>query len=226
MNSLSLVSYHGIPSELDAARLPILYESAIQSLENCYRIDECKDWANKAEALASYYKQANDKIMFDMATRIQGRAVRRYGILLKEISPGQGARDGKRREGDLTPLTRTKAASQAGISEWGKVTALRIASIPEPVFEQAIEQDCPPSIAKLSELGTQHKPAPAVPVVPVSKDALVFWDHLKDLEREGFLSKTLDDFTATMTVSMRADVARLIPVISRFFQSLEQELTP
>jgi hypothetical protein len=57
------------------------------------RIDECKTWADKTEALASAScaKQANDNELRKMADRIQGRAVRRSGELLQEIEGARGA---------------------------------------------------------------------------------------------------------------------------------------
>ena len=58
-------------------------------MSTCNRIDECHEWANKAEALASYAKMADDDSMRKMADRIQARAVRRCGELLKQHkSPG------------------------------------------------------------------------------------------------------------------------------------------
>jgi hypothetical protein len=47
------------------------------ALASCERIDECWEWANKAEALASYAKIADDDSLRIMADRIQARAVRR-----------------------------------------------------------------------------------------------------------------------------------------------------
>ena len=48
--------------EYDArqARLPEGYETAKRALAACADIDECKDWADRAAALASYAKQAKD----------------------------------------------------------------------------------------------------------------------------------------------------------------------
>lgn len=46
---------------------------------------------------------------------------RRAGELLKQIEPGQGARDGKRGEGVHTPLTREEAARDAGMSKHQQV---------------------------------------------------------------------------------------------------------
>ncbi len=59
------------------------------ALASCERIDECKTWANKAEALASYAKMADDDSLRLLADRIQARAVRRMGELLKEFD-GRG----------------------------------------------------------------------------------------------------------------------------------------
>ncbi|MFO0349980.1 MAG: hypothetical protein ACK51S_08615 [Alphaproteobacteria bacterium] len=92
------------------------------------------------------------------ADRIQARAIRRCGELLRQIPQGQGARDGKRQEGDLPPLTRTEAAPDAGLSEHQRKTALRVAAIPEPEFTQAVESDAPPTVTALAERGRQARP--------------------------------------------------------------------
>lgn len=59
------------------ARLPRSYEAAKSALANCVSLDECMDWANKAEALASYAKQADDDTLEKTARRIRARAIRR-----------------------------------------------------------------------------------------------------------------------------------------------------
>lgn len=69
---------------IQEAPLPAVYERAAQALSECTRIDECKDWADKAEALASYARQSKDDSLRKMADRIQARAIRRCGELLKE----------------------------------------------------------------------------------------------------------------------------------------------
>jgi hypothetical protein len=76
-----------VPANISAAnaRLPQVYEDAKTALANCVRIDECQSWADKAAALASYAKQANDEELMRQATRIRDRAIRRCGELLKQI---------------------------------------------------------------------------------------------------------------------------------------------
>lgn len=78
--------------------------------------------------------------------RIKARAIRQCGVLLKEIEPGHGARDGKWRGDDPPPLNRTTAAREAGLSDDQRKTALRVANVPAEEFEAAVESDAPPTI--------------------------------------------------------------------------------
>ena len=135
------------------AHLPAKYEAARTAIAECERIDECKTWADKAAALASYAKQAQDDSLRQMAVRIQARAERRAGELLRQIHPGHGARDGKRRDGTVPPLTRGQAAKDAGLSERQRKTALRIANIPISEFERQIESERPPTVTNLAAQG-------------------------------------------------------------------------
>lgn len=151
---------NGLPANLPSiahAKLPALYEGAKAALLECSRIDECKAWQKKAEAMASYAKQAEDDTLFNFATRIKARAVRRCGDLLKEISSAQGARtDVQPRDGGDTKSarpTKTQTAREAGLSERQQITATRVARIPEPDFERAVESPNPPTVTKLAEQG-------------------------------------------------------------------------
>jgi hypothetical protein len=145
------------------ARLPATYEAAHKAVAKCSRIDECKSWSDKAAALASYARQAKDHSLRVMAERIQARAVRRCGELLKQVPSGQGSKNqyGELRDGNVT---RQEAARDAGLSERQKVTAMRVANVAGPVFEAMIESDSPPTVTQLAELGRDaHPPQPSAP---------------------------------------------------------------
>lgn len=116
---------------ISSARLPATYMQAKAALANCARIDECMDWADKAAALASYAKQADDDEMMKMAVRVRDRAIRRAGELLKQVVPKKGANQNISAAGDTKVLTRKEAAEQAGMSKRQQVTAVRVASIPD-----------------------------------------------------------------------------------------------
>jgi hypothetical protein len=150
-----------LPAIPDAttAPLPAVYEAAQKALAECSRVDECKTWSDKARALASYARQAKDDSLRVMAVRIQARAERRAGELLKQY-PSQSESNlvQHRQEGTHLSVTRTRAAENAGLSEHQRKTALRIANIPEREFEGAVEGPKPPTITDLAARGTVARP--------------------------------------------------------------------
>jgi hypothetical protein len=154
-----------LPVNVDKARLPAAYEHAKTMLAKCEKIDECKTWVDKAAALASYAKQAKDDSLLMHSRRIQSRAIRRAGELLKAIEP--------QNRGSSTMRSivrgRDKAAREAGLDANRQAQATRIASISDAEFESAIESDAPPTPTALAARGTKkHTPKPPakVPTVP------------------------------------------------------------
>ena len=134
------------------------YVAACKALAECVAIDKCNDWADKAQALAAYAKQANDSELECNARRIRARAYRRFRQLLHEGLEAQGARtDPPLPAGGARKLTRAAAASAAGLSERQRVTAERIARLPSEEFDGAVEgSDTPASITNLAERGKQY----------------------------------------------------------------------
>lgn len=146
---------------ISQARLPATYEQAKAALANCARIDECKDWADKAAALASYAKQADDDEMMKMAVRVRDRAIRRAGELLKQIEPSKGGRP-ETKGGGPPSFSRKQAMKDAGISPDQGKQAIRVANIPEAEFERQVESSNPPTVSKLAEQGKKATPRPAI----------------------------------------------------------------
>lgn len=157
-----------LPANVDTshAKLPASYEQAKTALAECAGIDECQSWADKAAALSSYAKQAEDNTLHAYAQRIRARAIRRAGELLKQIPPNKGgdaslfdARDGgdqsatEPRDSGDPKLTRKNAAADAGMSERQMKTALRVANVPAQSFEAQVESPRPPTVTALSEQG-------------------------------------------------------------------------
>ncbi|MET0166430.1 MAG: hypothetical protein ABWY64_18945 [Tardiphaga sp.] len=63
-----------------------------------------------------------------MARQIKARAIDRCGDLLREIEPAGGERTDLDADGSVPRLTRESAASDAGLSERQRKTALRVAN--------------------------------------------------------------------------------------------------
>jgi hypothetical protein len=146
------------PLQVSQARIPQTYANAKSALYTCASIDECQQWADKAAALASYAKQAEDEELMKMAIRIRDRAVRRAGELLKQIPPARGANQNITDADDSKVLTRTDAAREAGMSERQQVTAIRVANVPAEEFERQVEGKKPPTVTALAKQGTTSRP--------------------------------------------------------------------
>lgn len=141
--------------DIASASLPAAYESAKTALANCDKIDECKDWADKAAAMASYAKQADDDSLMNHAKRIRVRAIRRAGKLLEQIQPAPGR---QKNRGGGSPNSRRAAARSAGMSEDQQKQAQRVARVPENDFNDQVESDSPPTVTALAEQGKKSSP--------------------------------------------------------------------
>jgi len=136
-----------LPAITDAT-LPATYEAARNAIAECERVDECKEWKDKAAAMKAYAIMRDDRTLHNLALRIQLRAERRCGELLKQIEPANGARTDLGRA-----TTRGSIAEDAGLSEHQRKTALRVASVPDAEFNSAVESDSPPTVTQLANQG-------------------------------------------------------------------------
>jgi len=168
--------------DVASARLPATYEAAKNALAECSRIDECQEWANKAEAMASYARQAKDDTLRKMADRIQARAIRRCGELLKQVEPQPGKRTDLRPEDGAVP--RSQAATDAGLTERQRKTALRVANLSADEFNAQVESDNPPTVTQLAELGKQSRPQPLVDLGGIDPK-----DYARATEAQGTLRR-------------------------------------
>jgi hypothetical protein len=146
---------------IKTAPLPVLYEQAKSQLAKLATVDECKDWADKAAALASYARQAQDDELLKAATRIRARAIARCGELLKEREPAKGGQTKKGAPGSApSPVSRASMATAAGLSSHQAKQALRVASVPPAEREALIENDDPPTVTALADRGKRPAPKP------------------------------------------------------------------
>ncbi len=92
------------------------------------------------------------------------------GELLEEFD-ARGKKDG-------TVLSRTEAASDAGLSVRQRKTAIRVARISEQDFEEAIEGEDPPTVTMLAKLGTKTRsPAQEVHLSTIDING-IYWDDI------------------------------------------------
>jgi ribosome-binding protein aMBF1 (putative translation factor) len=144
-----------LPSVSNAA-LPQNYEKAKAALAECASIDECKDWGDKAAALASYAKQAGDDTLQKYAERVRARAVRREGELWKQLD-GRPNNAKKQNDASGNLISQKDMANHLGVSERHVRTAKNIASIPQQDFERQVESDKPPTLSQLAQQGIKPR---------------------------------------------------------------------
>lgn len=141
------------------APLPVNYEHARIALRECQELDECAEWANKSEAIASYARQAKDLSLLNTAKRIKARATRRLGQLLREIPPAKAGRPAETigetiGVGAYPNYSKRKAASSAAdLSTAQAKQAMRVAAVPDLEFETLVESEEPPTVTELAEKG-------------------------------------------------------------------------
>lgn len=144
------------------ARLPELYVQARNGLAQCVRVDECKEWSDKAEAIRSYARQAGDDELMRTAMRIKSRAVERLGSLLEQLEAAKNHHDLATRS-DTLP-SRAQARKEGGLSKHEAKQAqavARFASKEPERFETMVERDKPATVTELAREG--RKPAPKKP---------------------------------------------------------------
>lgn len=145
-----------LPS-VENAKLPASYQAAKLALAECTEIDECKDWADKADALASYAKQAKDDELQRYAQRIRARAARREGELWRQLDARGGDRSKKEDSRLFAGPSQKEMRDQIGVSEWHVKQSVRVSNIPEQDFDEQVEGPKPPTLSQLASQGTKPR---------------------------------------------------------------------
>lgn len=217
---------HALLPSIGTANLPAKYVSAKLALNECNNIDECKSWADKSQALASYARQSKDKEMENMAMRIRARAIRRCGELLKEVE----AKHTGRIRGDGAPnsSTRKTAAAQAGLSPDQAKDAIRVANVNGQLFESQVESDNPPTVAALAKQGTtKPRGIPIYEKLGMTKQAFQAGMYFGGSVRE-YLKETqkysVQDVVGGWTKKERAEMRDKLKQIDGYHKKLKAKL--
>jgi len=150
MSELSII--HDL--DVNSAPLPIAYEKAKTAISECVNIDECKDWSDKAQALASYARQSGDDELEKMSKRIRVRAMRRCGELLKMFDGRGGDRKSENiKRVSADPFDKSDMGKQAGLSVRQIKQANNLSNIPDEKFNEQIEGNNMPTMTDLANQG-------------------------------------------------------------------------
>ena len=114
-------------------------------------------------------------------------------------------------DGEGALPTQKQAATDAGISEHQRKTAVRVANVPAETFEAEVESPAPPTVTKLADMG--RKPRPVIDhgdrdPADFNK-AMHFKGMLRDYSRE-LAGWNVHDLLPRLIDSDRAEVRRMI----------------
>lgn len=117
----------------------IKYEAACYAIAECVRVDEVKEWADKAAAMQAYGRMAKDQTLQANAAEIRIRAERRLGELLAAQKADGGLNVGRAGRApiavDANDRDTRPTLADVGISKDLSSRAQKLAAVPEPVFE-------------------------------------------------------------------------------------------
>jgi hypothetical protein len=154
----------------------IRYEAARTALAEAHRVDEVKDIRDKAEAMATYARQAKDSELIQYATEIKVRAERRCGELLASADKNSGGRPIENRSHDRTSFAPTLA--QMGLTKNESSRYQQLAEMPDEHFETAVAT----AKATAGEVTSAFMLREAKKTAPVKRLSQKDADRLQDLK--------------------------------------------
>ena len=178
-------------------QFPVNYEAARRALAACVLVDECKEWKDRAAAIASYAEQKRDRSLLEKATRIRARATRRLGELLEIQCPrGTKLRD-------------------LGITSAEKSQARAVASVPTKKFEFHVERSPPTPVSRLAQMGRG----------PIDYDASApIWIALERLRKhiKEFPVDTLKQNISAATPEQKKALKKALLPVSEWLDEISQ----
>lgn len=195
-NSVAVTNMHPRVSD---PRMPVNYEAAKKALAECVLVDECKEWKDRAAAIASYAAQKRDRSLLDKATRIRARATRRLGELLEVHKPSNSQ------------------LSSLGITASERYQARSVASVPVKKFESHVERTPPTPVSKIAQMGRG--------AVDFDASALIWiaTERLRRNTRE-FPIGTLRQDIANCTPEQRVALRNALLPVHEWFDEIAQAL--
>lgn len=194
----------------------VIYDTYVNALEQCYRVDEVKEIRDKAIALEQYARQALNVDAERKAIEIRIRAERKAGQLLADTerspkSKGGDTKSAMQREGPKSEYQEAK--EDAGISDTQAQRWQQLAAMPHEDFERKLQDP----LIKPTTTGLINGDKPK----PASDRALWLWGQLRDFEEKGVLNDDINKILNEMSEALQSDVKRIVPRIIDWLRGLD-----
>lgn len=197
------------------------YDDMCRAIRECHRVDEAKDYRDKAEALRAYAKQANNRDAEVQFAEIKVRAEIKCGELLKDMAErgerdsGKGNRNPSLKSQDATPKLEDLGISKDESSRFQQAAAAPREAV-EEAFSQARETRTPVTSAQIRNLTKSPDFTPAQ-----RADHERLWRVLRALEQisdqDVTPSEWLDSLPEYMQERVSNHLTKARPWLERLF---------
>jgi len=134
------------PEHAPSGPLPLArYDAMCRAIVEAHRVDEAKEFRDKAMALAVYARQAQDSEAERRCCEIRLRAERRAGALLREREMAKG---GQPFQAIPRGARGVETLAELGISYDQSAQWQKVAAMPAPEFEAAVAAVAMPTIGR------------------------------------------------------------------------------
>jgi len=190
----------------------VRYDAMLNAIAECHRIDEVKDFRDKALALQMYARQARNLDAERKAAGVRIRAEIRAGELLKEQAANgrRATRGGSNLQRESLPQLKDLGISETQSSRWQA-----LAEVPKGVIDAALQD--PIRIPTTSGLLNSGKREPKL-----NDEALWLWGRLREFEQRGYFDADPQYLFDEMTDAMQTDFCRIVPLMEAFFATCER----
>ena len=193
-----------------------LYDAMCSAIEAAYQVDEVADIRNRALAMATYARLAQNREAEEQAQQIRKRAERKAGELLAAMEKAKGAmgsgsnqhevRSGRSTAPTLSDLGITKDQS----SNWQK-----LAQVPAEDFEREIAAGTSTE-SIIAHHVIRQQPEPHTDRIDAK--ALWFWGCMRDFDREGVLEADPNDLLTTMFDHQKTTTLAMVPRLAAWLR--------
>lgn len=193
----------------------VRYDAMCRAIAAAHAVDEVKDIRDKARAIETYARQAQNIEAERQAAEIRLRAERKCG----ELMAAQFDRTGR---GRLEKVSDDRTLSEVGISRNQSSDWQRLAAIPAERFAADLADPMwRPTTAGLLERQAARERGP-FPEPQGDEDALWLWGTLIDVKERGLLARDQRELMATpMHEHMRTTLAELAPRIAAWLEGIK-----
>jgi hypothetical protein len=188
----------------------VRYDKMCHAIDAAHEVDEVKDIRDKALALETYARQANNMGAERRAAEIRMRAERKAGQLLAGTVKKGGDRKSKSSRATLI----MSALKANGISRDQSAHWQRLAKVPSEQFEAVLRNGDKPSTKGILRQTEPPKRRVASPA------GLWLWETLRDFERDRLLAMSPDEVMEDMLASLRDDIHRLAPQVAKWLKRI------